>query len=205
MHTGWTVGGVIVAISFTGIAVAAEKTPPGKPVCYDLKVDVYQRRNGKKKIIGSPRLRVRDGESSSISFGGVAAVPALAAGEKRFIPFGLCVAAQVQTIDRDRVTLELTFERREVECATKSSLRMQKRGCEATELAWLGTPVVMVLDQDSKEDATIVEVVVERCSDPLTVAPARSAAVNNRLRVRVPDQPLPAKTEVEKNTDDDNR
>jgi hypothetical protein len=189
--------GLVMATAFgTGFAQAGEPAPGKKIRCYDVKVQIYQHLNGQKKLLGAPRLRVCEGNSSCISFGGGASVPAvLVGGGREFIPFGLSFTALVTGLDRDRVKLEMSFEKRDVESTTKTGVRLSKHGGEATELAWLGTPVVMVVDADSKENATIVEVVIERAPD-MTLPPRQKAQHPIvPVPVCVPDEPMPSSGE----------
>jgi len=191
MNARMLFGTVMAALSAVALATASDPAPAKKTRCYDLKVQIYQHVNGQKKMLCSPQLRVCDGQSSCLNVGGMACVPAmLARGSREFIPFGLSFDAHVTTLDRDRVKLEITFGKRELESTTKTGVRLNMHGAEATELAFLGTPVVMVMDADSKESATIVEVVVERAPD-MTLAPGRPAKhPSGQIPVRVPDQPM---------------
>lgn len=193
--------GVVMAAAFLAGAAQADDSAPGKKIrCYELKVQIYQHIHGQKKILATPRLRVCEGNTSCMNLGGVAPVPAmLGGGGREFIPFGLGFSALVTGLDRDRVKLEITFEKRELESTTKTGVRLSNRGCEATELAWLGTPVVMVMDADSKENATIVEVVVERAPG-MTLPPRALKAqhLSDTAPVCVPEHPLPPSSDDDK-------
>jgi hypothetical protein len=155
--------GILCAAGLATNAAAAEPAPAKTAPVYDVKVQIYRHRNGKKEMLSMPRLRTCEGEISSIQIGGSAVLPAiLAEGRHVTIPFGIVFNAQVKAIDTDRVKLEVAFETREVESATKTGVQFSKHGCDATQVAWLGTPVVMVMDGESVDAATVVEIVVGR-------------------------------------------